>query len=97
MRRAHQRDPKTSLAPPALQKIHPLGKSPVVTDGNDTVAESAAILEYIVEKYGQGRLVPRPGTPDCLRYRYYMHYAEGSLMPFLTSITHETARCCVSS
>jgi glutathione S-transferase len=79
----YERDAKTSLAPPALQKIHPLGKSPVVTDGNDTVAESGAILEYIVEKYGQGRLVPKAGTPEYLRYRYYMHYAEGSLMPFL--------------
>ncbi|MDB4957677.1 MAG: hypothetical protein JWO36_5246 [Myxococcales bacterium] len=79
----YERDPKTSLAPPALQKIHPLGKSPVVTDGADTVAESAAILEYIVEKYGHGRLAPKPGTPEYLKYRYYMHYAEGSLMPFL--------------
>jgi glutathione S-transferase len=79
----YERDPKTSLAPPELQKIHPLGKSPVVTDGADTVAESANILEYIVEKYGNGRLVPAAGTPDYRRYRYFMHYAEGSLMPFL--------------
>jgi glutathione S-transferase len=79
----YQRDPKTSLAPPELQKIHPLGKSPVVTDGTDTVAESANILEFIVEKYGNGRLVPAAGTPDYRRYRYFMHYAEGSLMPFL--------------
>jgi glutathione S-transferase len=79
----YQRDPKTSLAPPELAKIHPLGKSPVVTDGGETVAESANILEYIVEKYGNGRLVPAAGTPDYRRYRYFMHYAEGSLMPFL--------------
>jgi glutathione S-transferase len=79
----YERDPKTSLAPPELQKIHPLGKSPVVTDDGDTVAESANILEYIVEKYGNGRLVPAAGTPDYRRYRYFMHYAEGSLMPFL--------------
>jgi glutathione S-transferase len=79
----YERDPKTSLAPAALQKIHPLGKSPVVTDGGDTVAESAAILEYIVEKYGNGRFSPKPGTPEYLRYRYFMHYAEGSLMPLL--------------
>jgi len=79
----YQRDPKTDLAPPELQKIHPLGKSPVVTDGDDTVAESGAILEYIADKYGNGKLVPAKGTPDHLRCRYFMHYAEGSLMPFL--------------
>lgn len=79
----YQRDPKTSLAPPELQKVHPLGKSPVVTDGGETLAESAAILEYLVETYGKGRLVPAVGTPDYRRYRYFMHYAEGSLMPFL--------------
>lgn len=79
----YERDPKTSLAPPELQKIHPLGKSPVVTDDGETIAESAVILEYLVEKYGNGRLVPAAGTPDYRRYRYFMHYAEGSLMPFL--------------
>lgn len=79
----YERDPKTSLAPPELQKIHPLGKSPVVTDGADTVAESANILEFILEKYGNGRLVPPVGSPEYRRYRYFMHYAEGSLMPFL--------------
>jgi glutathione S-transferase len=79
----YERDPKTDLAPPALQKIHPLGKSPVVTDNGQTYAESAAILEYIVETYGGGRLVPAAGSPDYRRYRYWMHYAEGSLMPLL--------------
>ena len=79
----YERDPKTSLAPPELQKIHPLGKSPVVTDGEHVLAESAAILEYIVETYGNGRLVPAAGSPDYRRYRYWMHYAEGSLMPVL--------------
>jgi len=79
----YERDPKTSLAPPELAKIHPLGKSPVVTDGGDTIAESAVILEYIVDKYGGGRLVPPKGTPEYLKYRYFMHYAEGSLMPYL--------------
>jgi glutathione S-transferase len=79
----YERDPETSLAPPELKKVHPLGKSPVITDGGDTVAESANILEYLVEKYGNGRLVPAAGTPDYRRYRYFMHYAEGSLMPFL--------------
>jgi glutathione S-transferase len=79
----YQRDPVTDLAPPELQKIHPLGKSPVVTDDGVTLAESAVILEYLVEKYGHGKLVPPKDTPNYRRYRYYMHYAEGSLMPFL--------------
>ena len=79
----YQRDPRTDLAPPELQKIHPLGKSPVVTDNGQTIAESGAILEYIVETYGNGRMAPARGTPDFLRYRYFLHYAEGSLMPFL--------------
>lgn len=77
----YERDPKTMLAPPALQKVHPLGKSPVITDGKLTVAESGAILEYLVERYGEGRFVPPVGTSEHLRYRYWMHYAEGSLMP----------------
>jgi glutathione S-transferase len=77
----YQRDPKTMLAPSALKKIHPLGKSPVVTDGELTVAESGAILEYVLERHGQGRLVPAAGTPERLRYSYWMHYAEGSAMP----------------
>jgi glutathione S-transferase len=69
------------LAPPELRKVHPLGKSPVITDGEITLAESGAILEYLVQRYGEGRLKPLPGTPDALRYLYWMHYAEGSLMP----------------
>src|SRR3954469_11911040 len=79
----YERDPKTMLAPPELAKIHPLGKSPVITDGEDTLAESGAILEYLVDQYGDGRLVPSRGSRDYLRCRYYMHYAEGSLMPSL--------------
>ncbi len=79
----YERDPKTMLAPPSLQAIHPLGKSPVITDGDVTVAESGAIIEYIVETYGKGRLVPAAGTQDHRDYRYFMHYAEGSLMPYL--------------
>ena len=79
----YQRDPKTMLAPPELEKIHPLGKSPVVTDGDTTIAESGAILEYLVDQYGDGRLMPGRGTADYLRCRYFMHYAEGSLMPLL--------------
>ena len=79
----YERDAKTMLAPPALAKIHPLGKSPVITDDGATVAESGAILEYLVEKYGNGRLAPKPGTQAHLDYRYFLHYPEGSLMPFL--------------
>jgi glutathione S-transferase len=76
-----RRDPETMLAPAALRAVHPLGKSPVIADGAVTVAESGAIIEYLVEKYGQGRLVPPPGTPERLRYTYWLHFAEGSAMP----------------
>lgn len=76
----YQRDPKTMLAPPELRKVHPLGKSPVITDGDLTLAESGAILEYLVDHYGQGRFVPL-AEADRIRYRYWMHYAEGSAMP----------------
>jgi glutathione S-transferase len=78
----YQRDAKTMLAPPALLAIHPLGKSPVITDGEGlTVAESGAIVEYLVDRYGGGRLIPRAGTPERMRYTYWLHYAEGSAMP----------------
>jgi glutathione S-transferase len=76
----YQRDAKTSLAPPELKRVHPLGKSPVITDGGLTVAESGAILEYLVDRYGQGRLKPT-GEQDLLDYRYFMHFAGGSAMP----------------
>src|ERR1041384_2433786 len=78
-----ERDPKTMLAPPSLRAVHPLGKSPVITDGDATLAESGAILEYLLETHGKGALVPATGTPAYRDYRYFMHYAEGSLMPFL--------------
>ncbi len=77
----YQRDPATMLAPPALQAIHPLGKSPVITEDGAVIAESGAILEYLIERHGGGRLAPAPGTPAAQRYRYFLHYAEGSLMP----------------
>ena len=77
----YQRDPKTSLAPPELKQVHPLGKSPVVTDGDVTVAETGAICEYLVDKYGAERLKPAAGTEAARRYSYFLHYAEGSLMP----------------
>ena len=79
----YERDPRTLLAPASLRAIHPLGKSPVITDGDATLAESGAILEYLVETYGKGALAPAPGTPGYRDYRYFMHYAEGSLMPLL--------------
>jgi glutathione S-transferase len=77
----YQRDPKTMLAPPELCAVHPLGKSPVIEDGDTIVAESGAIIEYLVGRYGNGRLEPAPGTPERLRYTYFLHYAEGSAMP----------------
>lgn len=76
----YERDAKTMLAPPELRQVHPLGKSPVITDGEITVAESGAILEYLVDKAG-GRLRPAAGTPAHRRYTYWMHFAEGSAMP----------------
>jgi glutathione S-transferase len=79
----YERDPKTMLAPPSLRAVHPLGKSPVITDGDATIAESGAILEYLVETHGKGALAPAPGTPAYRHYRYFLHYAEGSLMPLL--------------
>ena len=77
----YQRDPKTMLAPAELRAVHPLGKSPVIQDGDTIVAESGAIIEYLVGRYGDGRLAPAPGTPERLRYTYFLHYAEGSAMP----------------
>ncbi|WP_332876585.1 glutathione S-transferase family protein [Massilia sp. S19_KUP03_FR1] len=77
----YQRDPKTMLAPPELKAVHPLGKSPVISDDDNVVAESGAIVEYLVERYGQGALVPAAGTPDKLRYTHMLHYAEGTGMP----------------
>ena len=79
----YERDPHTMLAPESLRAIHPLGKSPVITDGDLTIAESGAIIEYLLEKYGDGRLIPALDDPERLRYTYWLHYAEGSLMPQL--------------
>jgi glutathione S-transferase len=77
----YERDRTTMLAPPALRSVHPLGKSPVITDDGVTLAESGAIVEYLTDRYGKGRLVPAAGTPERLRYTYWLHYAEGSAMP----------------
>ena len=72
---------KSGLAPKSLEAVHPLGKSPVIVDGEVTLAESGAILEYLAERHGKGRFVPAAGTPERLRYLYWMHFAEGSAMP----------------
>jgi glutathione S-transferase len=77
----YQRDAKTMLAPPELRAVHPLGKSPVIEDGGQVLAESGAIVEYLAERYGDGRLVPAAGTPARMRYRYWMHFAEGTAQP----------------
>jgi glutathione S-transferase len=79
--RRYQRDRKTMLAPPELRAVHPLGKSPVIEDAGQTLAESGAIVEYLAERYGDGRLVPAAGTPERVRYRYWMHFAEGTAQP----------------
>lgn len=78
--KTYQRDAVTRLAPPELKAIHPLGKSPVVTDGEVTVIESGAIIDYIIRRHGGGRLQPDPQTPAYDTYQQWMHYAEGSAM-----------------
>lgn len=85
----YKRDPKTLLAPPELKAIHPLGKSPVITDDGVVIAESAVIIDYLVKKYGAGRLFPTSAA-DQLRYTYWLHYAEGSAMtPLLMKLVFE--------
>lgn len=79
--RFYKRDPKTMQAPPELRKIHPLGKSPVITEGDVTLAESGAIIEYLLDEHGEGRLRPAAGTPEYRDFIYWLHYAEGSAMP----------------
>ena len=78
--RRYERDRKTMLAPPELRRVHPLGKSPVIEDEGRVVAETGAIVEYLVEK-ADGRLGPPRRREELLRYRHFLHYAEGSLMP----------------
>ncbi|MEO1150980.1 MAG: glutathione S-transferase [Pseudomonadota bacterium] len=80
----YNRDPETNLAPASLRAVHPLGKAPVIVDTGPTpaitVAETGTIVEYLIDRYGDGRLKPSPTGPDALRYRHWLHYAEGSLM-----------------
>src|ERR1700761_8448984 len=76
----YQRNPKTMLAPPELRAIHPLGKSPVITDDGRVIAESGAILEYLLDKVPNSPWRPVPDSEDYQRYRFFLHYGEGSLM-----------------
>ncbi|NHK27875.1 glutathione S-transferase [Parvularcula flava] len=77
----YERDAETMLAPQSLKDVHPLGKSPVITDGETTIAESGTIVEYLLEKYGLGRLMPGKDSADYWQARFWLHYAEGSAMP----------------
>lgn len=83
----YRRDSETQLAPPELKAVHPLGKSPVITDGERTVAESGAIIDYLVRTHGNGRFRPSPDSEDFLDYEHWLHFAEGSAMlPFLMGL-----------
>jgi len=77
----YERDPKTNLAPPELAEVHPLGKSPVIVDGDRTIAESALIIEYLARTYGNGEWAPTIDEPAYWNFNYWMHYGEASLMP----------------
>ena len=81
----YERNTETMLAPPELKQVHPLGKSPVITDDGLTIAETGLICEYLCDRYGQGRLAPTKSigvdSPERLRWLYWLHYAEGSAMP----------------
>jgi len=81
--RRYGRDKQTGLAPPELLDVHPLGKAPVITDGNTTVAESGAIIEYLMDAYDDGSWRPAQGTPARLAYNYWLHYAEGTFAPLM--------------
>lgn len=79
----YKRDPQTNLAPPELRDLHPLGKAPILTDGDNVLAESGAIIEYLMDTYDDGRLRPAAGSKSRQTFTYWMHYAEGSFMPFM--------------
>ncbi len=79
----YSRDSVSGLGPPELRQIHPLGKSPIVSDGEEVFAESGAIIEYLVEQYGDGNLRPRRESPAGKKYTYWLHYAEGTFMPLM--------------
>ena len=89
----YERDPKTSLAPPELREIHPLGKSPIITDGERVLAESGTIVEYLARTYGNGSWAPQPDDASYWDFNYWMHYAEGSLMvPLLLKLVFNKVR-----
>ena len=84
---SYKRDPVTSLAPIELEEIHPLGKSPVITDGKKTVIESGAIIDYLLRKYGDGRLMPKPDTQEYDQYQQWLHYGEsGAILPLMLKL-----------
>src|ERR1700683_1133383 len=76
----YQRNAQTRLAPPELMQVPPLGKSPVITDGNVKIAESGAIVDYIIRRYGKGKMMPAPDSDDYEAYNEWLHYSEGSGM-----------------
>ena len=87
--KSYKRDPKTSLAPAELKKIHPLGKSPIVESDGNILVETGAVFEYLIEAHG-GALAPRHGSADYLQYNYWLHAAEGSFAPvMILSLVHE--------
>lgn len=89
----YARDKQTMLAPPELRSVHPLCKSPVITDGTITVAESGAIVEFLLDTHGGGRLRPEPGTAERRRFTYWLHFAEGSAMaPLLVKLIFDQIR-----
>jgi glutathione S-transferase len=77
----YQRNPQTMLAPPELRAVHPLGKAPVIVEGDLVLAESGAIIETLADRYGAGKLAPAPGSPERVRYLYWLHFAEGTAQP----------------
>jgi glutathione S-transferase len=91
--RRYRRDTETMLAPAELRKVHPLGKAPIVEDAGNVLAESGAIIEYLVERYGGQKFAPAPGTPERLRYTYWLHFAEGTAMtPLLLKLIFDRIR-----
>jgi glutathione S-transferase len=81
--KCYERDPATRLAPPEYKALHPIGTAPVITDGDVVIGESGAIIEYVIGKYGKGRLARHPAHPEYANYLYWFHYANGSFQPLL--------------
>lgn len=83
----YKRDAATRLAPPELKAVHPLGKSPVLSDDGQTIIESGAIVDYVIRRHGQGRLQPAQTSRDYDAYQQWLHYAEGSgMLPLLLKL-----------